>query len=134
MKLVDVHDRPVALVVLYALLRERQPHVSISHREMPTFDEHERFVRSRPYAHWYLIEVEDKYIGAIYLTHNDEIGIHIFGGSQDKGHGHAAVALLMKAHPRKRYLANINPANKRARSFLESIGFHALQETLEFTP
>ena len=44
-----------AVVFLYALLEERTPEMSISHKAMPTFQQHARFVRDIPYAAWYLV-------------------------------------------------------------------------------
>ena len=36
---------------LYELLSERDPVANISHKQMPTYDEHIRFVTSKPYLH-----------------------------------------------------------------------------------
>ena len=44
---------------LYELLAERDPVANISHREMPTFDQHRKFVDSRPYKAWYLIHSDN---------------------------------------------------------------------------
>jgi len=134
MRLVDAYSRPIATVVLYGLLQEREAHQSISHRELPLFEEHERFVRGHPYPHWYLIENDDTYIGAVYLTHQDEIGIFIARSHQGRGYGSRAVRLLMQTHPRDRFLANINPKNSRSIKFFERLGFSPLQHTYELRP
>jgi len=41
---------------LYNLLKERDSRVNISHRMMPTFNEHVKFVLSRPYFITYQLE------------------------------------------------------------------------------
>lgn len=134
MTLIDVYSRPIASVVLYALLKERTPEMSISHRELPTFEQHEAYVHSRPYPCWYLIEVDDQYVGAIYLSDDDEIGVFIFAGAQRRGYARAAIELLIKTHPRKRYLANINPANENSMRLFRTLGFRHLQNTFELRP
>ena len=40
---------------LYNLLKERDPRANISHKKMPTYNEHVMFVSSRPYSKWYVI-------------------------------------------------------------------------------
>lgn len=131
MKLVDVYNSPDALSVLYQLLEERTPEFNISHREMPTLQAHRAFVDSRPYSAWYLVQVDEKQIGAIYLTKMNEIGIFVLQAYQGNGYGKRAISLLMERHPCERYLANINPANERSIEFFRGLGFHHIQNTYE---
>jgi len=124
--------------MLYELLKERDPEQSISHKEMPTFDEHKAFVASRPYEAWYLIWVDSwsrmepsKAIGAIYLTKQREIGIGIFKEHKSKGYGTEAVKMLMELHP-GRFLANIAPDNYSSRMFFtEQFGAKLIQNTYQ---
>ncbi len=75
----DVYASLSGHKVLYDLLKERRPAESISHRRMPSWEEHCRFVDSRPYQFWYLIDGGDEFLGAIYLTERlSEIGWWIF--------------------------------------------------------
>ena len=60
---------------LYELLKKRDPIYNISHKKMPSYDEHEKFVRSKPYTNWYIIFLNKEKIGAAYLSFDDEIGI-----------------------------------------------------------
>lgn len=135
-----VYPSEPALQYLYQLLAEREPHMNISHKTMPTPEEHERFVRSDPYKAWYLItRVEDEtlhdaierpaeYVGAIYLTHNNEIGLQIERNYQGYGHGTDALDLLMDRHEGP-FLANINPLNSDSIKFFRKHGFKLIQET-----
>ena len=41
---------------LYELLKNKDPNSNISHKKMPTYDEHVKFVLSKPYTNWYIIE------------------------------------------------------------------------------
>ena len=63
---------------LYELLTQRRQAANISHKKMPTYEEHVKFVRSRPYSKWYIINVNGEKAGSIYLTKQNEIGIHLF--------------------------------------------------------
>ena len=72
---------------LFDLLKERDSYVNISHKKMPTYASHVKFIASKPYKKWYIIfsldglRSESKYtktkVGSIYLSKNDEIGIFV---------------------------------------------------------
>jgi RimJ/RimL family protein N-acetyltransferase len=118
-------------VFLYDLLAERDPVANISHREMPTFDQHRKFLESVPYKRWYLIGLDGEWIGSVYLTNANEIGVSILKAHQGNGYGKQAVYLLMKRHPEKRFLANIAPGNARSAAMFEGLGFTLFQHTFE---
>jgi RimJ/RimL family protein N-acetyltransferase len=130
MKLVSVYDNFNAPRYLYDLLGERTPAQSISHKAMPSWEEHCEFVASRPYLFWYLIEVDGYVRGACYLSKQREIGVFIFKGQHGHHYGLDAVALLVKMHP-GRFLANINPGNVYSAQLFESLGFVHVQDTYE---
>lgn len=135
MKFIDVREHPRASAVLYALLEERRPEHSISHRRMPSLAEHNRFVAGyggpyEPYKFWGLIEVSGQIVGHVYLTRRDEIGIQIFEHHQRRGYGRDAVKLLMQLFGDRDYLANINPSNGPSIDMFAKMGFEILQVTL----
>ena len=43
---------------LYDLLKTRDSLANISHKKMPSYDEHVNFILSNPYTIWYTIEYE----------------------------------------------------------------------------
>ena len=116
---------------LYQHLKERNPSANISHKKMPTYVEHVRFVMSRPYSKWYIIIHKNKKIGTIYLTKQNEIGIFIKNKVQGKLIGQRVLKLLMEKNPRKRYLANVSPKNKKSIAFFKKNGFKLIQYTFE---
>lgn len=116
---------------LYELLKERDPKYNISHKKMPNYSQHEKFVLSKPYDKWYIILKSSKEIGSIYLTKENEIGIFIKKNMQKKGIGFNVLKTLMEKNPRKRYLANINPMNKKSIRFFKNNGFKLIQYTFE---
>lgn len=128
MRLVSVYEVKNAPEVLWDLLHEREPHVNISHKVMPTWQEHLNFIASVPYAAWYLIEVEGRFVGAIYLTHAREVGIFIFKIERGHGYGSKALDLLAEKHPGK-LLANIAPCNEESMAWFMKRGFMPLQFT-----
>lgn len=130
--LVSVYRLPkMAPELLYRLLAEREPHMNISHRGMPTWKEHVRFIAKRPYSAWYLIKHEQDYVGAIYLTALGEIGIGVLTAWRGRGFGPAAIGELMRKHPRQRFLANINPDNAKSIRMFGEMDFHLIQHTYE---
>ncbi len=121
------------LQFLYELLGERESKTFISHKRMPTWEEHVKFVKSKPYAKWYIISSEDKKIGTILLTFENEVGIFIKKNIQQKGIGTSALKLLIKESPHLRYLANISPKNKESVKFFKKNDFKLIQYTYEIT-
>jgi len=81
---------------LYQHLKERNPSANISHKKMPTYAEHVRFVMSRPYSKWYIIIHKNKKVGTIYLTKQNEIGIFIKNKMQDKLIGQKTLEILWR--------------------------------------
>ena len=108
---------------LYNHLKERDSRANISHKRMPTYTEHVKFVTSKPYSKWYIVMYGSKKIGSIYLTKMNEIGIFIKKNFQDGGVGQRTLELLMKKNPRTRFLANVSPKNKKSTEFFKRNGF-----------
>tara|TARA_B100000768_G_C11226269_1_gene352932 strand:- start:392 stop:1255 length:864 start_codon:yes stop_codon:yes gene_type:complete len=59
--------------ILYNLLKKRRH--GISHQRMPSFDDHNKFLRSDPYLHWFLI-IGEYPIGTFYIQSNNSIGLN----------------------------------------------------------
>lgn len=127
--------------LLYELLSERDPEANISHRIMPSFDQHRHFVETHPYHAWYIIVTDGVMVGSIYLTEpakpsraGDEIGIAMLKEHQRKGYAKQAIVHLMQMHPRPRYLANIALGNYKSQDLFSGLGFEACQMTYELFP
>jgi hypothetical protein len=88
---------------LYNLLKERDSRTNISHKKMPTFNEHIKFIKSKPYTKWYIVKYGAQKIASIYLTSQNEIGIFV------------------------------SPKNKTSENFFKSYGFKFIQKTYELT-
>ena len=108
---------------LFDLLKNRKPWESVSHKKMPTYDEHVNFVRSKPYKKWYIIDYKGP-VGAIYLTNNNEIGIFIERHEQKRGFGSKSLDMLIEDSPDVEYFyANIGAFNSRSLAFFCMKGF-----------
>ena len=116
---------------LFELLKERDPRANISHKKMPSYNEHLKFIKSKPYTKWYIILKSKDRIGAIYLSKNDEIGIFLSKKYQGKNIGNDALSELIRKNPRERYLANVNPKNKKSSIFFKNNNFKLIQHTYE---
>tara|TARA_X000001036_G_scaffold206204_1_gene193781 strand:- start:1459 stop:1881 length:423 start_codon:yes stop_codon:yes gene_type:complete len=116
---------------LFELLEERDPRANISHKKMPSYNEHLKFIKSKPYTKWYIILKSKDRIGSIYLSKNDEIGIFLSKKYQGKNIGNDALKELIRKNPRERYLANVNPKNKKSSIFFKNNNFKLIQHTYE---
>ena len=116
---------------LFELLKKREEYENISHKIIPLFKNHKKFVNSKPYFKWYIIFDKFKKIGSIYLTNQNEIGIHFIC---DKNYDHfylESLKIIMKKHPRNRFLININPKNKKLKQIIKISKFKLIQHTYE---
>jgi RimJ/RimL family protein N-acetyltransferase len=116
---------------LFDLLKNRDPRANISHKKMPSFKEHVKFINSKPYQKWYVIKLNHEKVGSIYLSKQNEIGLFLKKNTQGQNIGTKALKLLITKNPEKRILANINPKNKKSIKFFKKHGFKLIQYTFE---
>ena len=50
---------------------------SISHNEMPSYVDHQKFVNSEPYKYWFLIYEDFEVIGSFYIKEDNSIGLDL---------------------------------------------------------
>jgi len=116
---------------LYELLSKRDSDTNISHKKMPTYKQHVKFVTSKPYSKWYVAYIGNDKIGSVYISKQDEIGIHLIKSSDMPQLRKSVIDLVITKNPRKRYLVNVNPKNKKMIQFLQKNGFRLIQYTYE---
>ncbi len=130
-KLVSVYPvTPYKLEIMWDLMREATPDQSISHKNMPLWEEHVAYVDSHPHPLWDFIKVGEDYVGTIYISKRGEIGIRIFNVFQHKGYGTEALKMIRKHYPGKLY-ANINPNNQISIDCFTKLGAKLIQYTYE---
>ena len=115
---------------LYEILSERSPIENISHKEIPSYRKHVKFVLSKPYKKWYIIYYKKQKFGSLYLTNLNEIGIHFKKISISDFLITKSIDLLINKNPGKRFLINVSPNNKK---FIKTIKrkFELIQHTYE---
>ena len=118
---------------LYNLLMERDASANISHKKVPTYNQHVAFVSAKPYSKWYVILYDTNKAGSIYLSSQNEIGIFIKKSFQGKQLENIAIRKMIQKNPKKRYLANVNPQNKKSTRFFKNNGFKLIQHTFELS-
>lgn len=109
--------------VLYQILAEREPYQNISHREMPSYEDHINFVNSFPYKEWYIVYNNGPAVGSIYISRNNEIGLFILKEFQGKGYGAWALNFVLENNKHIAFQANINPRNFKSIAFFKKFGF-----------
>lgn len=117
---------------LWDLLTEREPHECISHKEMPSREDHDAFVEAWffKYRFYYLIEHDGEWVGALNVTNRGELGIQLLKRFQGMGLGSRALEMFMARHSFP-VVANINPANHRSQAFFAKHGFKPLKVVYE---
>lgn len=127
----QVRDAPT---ILWDLLEERPAEANISHKAMPTADEHLDFVSHHPYKVWFLIKRGTEWVGAAYLTRARELGVAVFKDYQGQGIGRWAVGEMRRRFPDKPMLANVAPGNEKSAAFFRKQGFALIQHTYSCEP
>lgn len=141
--LINIYQEENRHAILYSLLSERTTDQSISHKAMPTYQEHVDFVDSKPYYVWCFVHSsdEDDYVGAVYIGKHNELGVFIFQIYQRKGYGSAAIkSLISQFEPLPairsvragNFIANISPHNTASKKMFEALGFERIQETYKY--
>lgn len=130
----DLYDDGAKWGIPFSLLTEREPHENISHKGMPTWEQHCAYVYSRPHTAWYWFTSPAGFpAGCVYLSKQREIGVGVLKEHRGQGLATQAIQELMLLHP-GRFLANINPANEASLALFRKLGFTGpIQVTLERT-
>lgn len=139
MRFVHVETHHLAEEITWQLLCARPAEANISHKGLPTREEHARYLKRHPYRAWYLIfNREEQCVGALSLTYANEIGIAILPEHQRKGYAREAIKQIIRTFPplpavpgkvAQGYVANINPANKASIDLFTSLGGVHIQNT-----
>ena len=63
--------------ILFDLFRKRDEGEKISAKKHQNFKEHCNFVENHPYRYWFLIWSGANYVGSLYVTKNNHIGVYL---------------------------------------------------------
>ena len=135
MELIKVNPHKISHVRnLFVILARKK--FNISHIFLPTYKEHKKFVENHPYRFWYLILNEQKYVGIIYVTFENVIGINTIISSREL-YMEAIKALINSHEPleeiksirNKCFVINVNPNNKTLIDAIKLLDFSHIQNT-----
>ena len=120
---------------LYTQLKNRSH--SISHKSVPSFDEHTEFVQNHPYRKWIIVKDSEIAIGNVYIQYNNSIGLNV-----DSLVSCEQINKILKgiytshsplpAVPSMRFgefFLNVSTANKMLQKNLTSLGFSEVERT-----
>ena len=135
LKLISLNKRDkVHIKFLFELLKQKS--FQISHTNMPTYEEHLEFVLNHPYRYWYIIQKLNKFIGSVYLTEENIIGLNLY--PEIENDYIKVIELITNLHKplppkksiRSRYFqVNVHPKNNILIRALESIAMIHIQNT-----
>jgi len=117
---------------LYNLLSERDERENISHQSMPSYEEHCRFWERVPYKDDYIILLNDAPIGMVYLTHQDEVGIHFIKDKWSNDIVKKVIDDLLVKHKGQTLYFNTSPLNKSLLRLLKKMNCKLIQHTYEY--
>jgi hypothetical protein len=128
-----IHGSGDQINILFQLLKIREH--NISNLSAPTFNEHTQFVKNHPYRAWYLIKVNNLYVGSVYIMKSNCIGVSL---QKDASIFPKVINMINQKHkPLKEiksvrpahFYINISPNNKKIRFQLTQIGAIKIQLT-----
>jgi len=130
----DIWYEPVGaqhIEFLYQILKERPKVANISHKTMPTMEQHTEFVNTwtERYREWWVIWYGGDMAGNCYLTKHNEYGMFIKREFQGLGIAIEAFKWIAKRYRDEPLYSNINPRNTRIRKLLQRLGCTLVQET-----
>lgn len=128
-RFVSVYGVPGHLDLLRRLLIQRPKYMNISHRRVPTPQDHRRFVRSKPYRQWSFVRVDGRIAGAIYLSKLNEIGFFLFRAHRGKGLEAEILRTYLTRMRGRRLLANVSVNNPSYARLFRGLGFRPIQNT-----
>jgi hypothetical protein len=136
-KFVPVKKIDKHINALYKILKNRK--FNISNNSLPSFSEHKLFVINNPYRAWYLIEVDNFFVGSIYLLNDNCIGLYVI--DQDESIIKQTIEWVLKNKKPlpeiksvrvSNFHINLPPNNRIFTKIIESMGATSIQSTFLF--
>ncbi len=120
---------------LFSILKNRR--YSISHKNMPLFNEHKNFVNNNPYLEWYLIYKNESVFGSVYINHDNSIGLNLIMDYFKKDIKEIIQHIKDMHKPltekksirRGDFFINISPKNKKLIKILKEINKNEIQRS-----
>ena len=119
---------------LYQILEKKT--YSISHYDLPSFEEHKNFVANNTYRIWNIIKMDNVILGSFYITFDNSIGINLIEAKYNL-YLDIIQKILIEYKPLKEkkslrskyFIFNSNPKNNLLIKALKKIGTEHIQNT-----
>ncbi len=139
-KLIKVNKKlELHINFLYKILKKKN--FNISHEIVPELKDHKEFVYNHPYRQWLIVSRENIFIGAVYLTKDNVIGINLPQASIDDYFNLINLIVQnykplkqVKSVKSKYFLINTHPKNNILIKALEKLNMKFIQKTYAFIP
>ena len=113
---------------------------SISHRTIPAYEDHYKFVNNNPYRAWFIIKVTNQVIGNIYVHFDNSIGLNCNTSITELQIKSTLKKLYLKLRPLKAkpsvrfggYFLNVSSSNTDLQNKLIKIGLKESQRSYRF--
>ena len=140
LELIKVKKSNSHALILYKILKNRDTKFSISHKSIPTLEEHIKFVISNPYRYWFIIKRSRIVLGSVYITTSNEVSISLLKNSK-KNFSDILNLIIQNITPlpaivsrrNEKFILNLSPNNKFYIKLLNNIGAQKIQETYVLT-
>jgi hypothetical protein len=136
-KLIPVKKIDAHIDALYVILKNRK--FNISNNSLPSFNEHKLFVINNPYRYWYLIEVDNSFVGSMYLLKDNCIGLYVVDQNENVIRKTIEWVLKnkkplpeIKSVRVPNFHINLTPSNKIFTTIVEDMGAIPIQLTYSF--
>ncbi len=114
---------------------------TISHRKMPTFEQHLQFVSNHPYRKWFLVYFQLEFKGHLYVKYDNAVGLHMSPDVTSSQLGELWLALTGQIAPQKvqpsmvpdHFYVNVPTSNLQMQSRLEAANFVETQRSYRFS-
>lgn len=108
---------------------------SISHHSLPSFEQHDKFVRNNPYRAWFFILKEHEPVANIYVQNDNSVGINNDDSLNDQELSLVLKLLFNRIKPLepipsiryKNFFFNVPVTNTKLQQRLEKLGLKASQ-------
>ena len=136
-KFIPVKKNDKHIKALYQILKNRR--FNISNNSLPNFNEHKLFVINNPYRAWYLIEVDNSFVGSMYILKSNCIGVYVLDQNEHVIRKTIEWVLKnkkplpeIKSVRASNFYINIAPNNKIYTTIVENMGATPIQSTFLF--
>ena len=122
--------------LLFELFKKRNKETRISSSSRLSFQVHEKFVETNPYRYWFLVKKDSNFIGSVYVTYENFIGIFLVDKHIDKLE--SVIRIIknqckpLQAIPSVRNMGfsiNVSIENKILADELQKMGANLIQKT-----